>query len=152
MSERKATCLVVLGGTVSILLLQACTSAAKIAPADRVQSAMTPASLPAPEAAAAGAPTPIPARGESRTSAGWQLTEQDRTVKAGMQRWAHESGWRLLWELAVDYPIEAPASFEGNFEQAVAALMRDMGHADIPPRAILYRGNQVVRIVARGME
>jgi hypothetical protein len=82
----------------------------------------------------------------------WHLSESDKTLKAVIERWAQEAGWRTFWDLGVDYPIVATASIGGSFEEAVSAVVRSMGHADVPPKAIFYRGNQVLRVVPRGME
>lgn len=137
----------------TLVLLPACASPFKPSEGDRLKAAMTP-SMSATPVAAASAPAASPkvAPEQTKASTRWQLNERDRTLKAGLERWAQGSGWRLIWELGIDYPIEAPATFDGNFEQAVSAVMRNMAHADVPPKAILYRGNQVVRVVARGME
>lgn len=82
----------------------------------------------------------------------WHLSESDKTLKAVIERWAQEAGWRTFWDLGVDYPIVATAAIGGSFEEAVSAVVRSMGHADVPPKAIFYRGNQVLRVVPRGIE
>jgi len=82
----------------------------------------------------------------------WELSERDKTLKGVVERWAQDAGWRAFWELDVDYPIAATASIDGNFEEAVSAVVRSMDHADVPLKAIFYRGNQVLRVVPRGME
>jgi hypothetical protein len=123
----------------------------QVAPALRPVPAALPASaaaarpVPVPTAMPAVAPAPVQARH-------WGLGERDRTLKAAIERWSEEAGWRLFWELGVDYPIAAAASIGGNFEEAVATVVRSMEHADVPPKAIFYRGNQVLRMVPRGME
>lgn len=82
----------------------------------------------------------------------WSLSERDKTLKTALERWSHAVGWRLIWELSVDYRIDAAASIDGTFEEAITAVMKNMEHADVPPKAIFYRGNGVLRVVARGME
>lgn len=93
-----------------------------------------------------------PAAPAAAASRRWGLSEQDRTLKLVIERWAQEAGWRVFWELGVDYPIAATASIGGSFEEAVSVVVRSMEHADVPPKAIFYRGNQVLRMVPRGME
>lgn len=90
------------------------------------------------------APTPSTRR--------WDLSDRDKTLRAVVERWAADAGWRTFWELDVDYPITATASIDGNFEEAVATVVRSMDQADVPLKAIFYRGNQVLRMVPRGME
>jgi hypothetical protein len=107
------------------------------------------AAVPAASLAQAPDRSPAPAAAASRR---WGLSEQDRTLKLVIERWAQEAGWRVFWELGVDYPIAATASIGGSFEEAVSVVVRSMEHADVPPKAIFYRGNQVLRMVPRGME
>lgn len=122
--------------------------------------------LPVPADAGASAPAvsavavvesqrpdlPVPLVGAKASSAVWSLEERDKTLKVALERWAQATGWRLLWELGVDYRIGAQARLHGSFEEAVTAVMHNLHQAEVPPKAIFYRGNQVVRIVARGME
>jgi len=99
--------------------------------------------------------TPPPAAADERPPAmlnRWELNERDRTLKSVIERWAQKAGWRAFWELDVDYPIAATASIGGSFEEAVSVVVRSMDHADVPLKAIFYRGNQVLRVVPRGTE
>lgn len=80
------------------------------------------------------------------------MSARDKTLKAALERWSQAAGWRLLWELGVDYRVDASMSVDGSFEDAVSAVVRSMDQADVPPKAIFYRGNQVLRMVPRGME
>ena len=86
------------------------------------------------------------------TTTRWAMSERDKTLKGALERWSQAAGWRLIWELAVDYRIDAAASVDGTFEAAISEVMKNMEHAEVPPKAIFYRGNQVLRVVARGME
>lgn len=82
----------------------------------------------------------------------WQVTHADNTVRRVLERWSAQAGWQLVWELPVDYPIEAEASITSQFEVAVETLTKSLQSADVPPKAIIYRGNRVLRVVARGTE
>ena len=126
------------------LLLQACGAA---------PLRKSPASAPPPPASATSETSPgqLPQE-DPENILGWALSESDRTLKGALERWSHTAGWRLFWELGVDYRIDAQATVKGSFEEAVAAVMKNMEHADVPPKAIFYRGNGVLRVVARGME
>lgn len=115
------------------------------------------ASAAASTAAGAGvaAPASAPARkgaGVAKAPTRWSISERDRTLRTALERWAQAAGWRLLWELGVDYRLEAPSTIDGTFEEAISAVVANMERAEVPPRAIFYRGNQVLRVVARGME
>lgn len=82
----------------------------------------------------------------------WLVTREDTTVRGVLERWSQHAGWQLVWELDVDYPIEAEASITSQFEVAVETLTKSLQGADVPPKAIIYRGNRVLRVVARGTE
>lgn len=82
----------------------------------------------------------------------WEIAFTDNTLKSAMTRWATEAGWHLLWELPVDYQIEASTSIPGSFEDAVEVVARSMQQSDSPMKAIFYKGNKVLRIVRRERE
>ena len=137
-------------------------SAADNPPADGSSPAGAPAPA-APEeapppASPAPAPAAVPAAGAAAASARedavkhWSLSERDKTLRGALQKWSQAAGWRLVWELGVDYRIDASASIDGTFETAISEVVKNMEHADVPPKAIFYRGNQVLRVVPRGVE
>jgi hypothetical protein len=82
----------------------------------------------------------------------WDLRSDDGTVRTAFQRWATAAGWQLVWDLDVDYPVEAEAALNLSFEEAVEAVTKSMQASTVPPKAIFYRGNRVLRIVGRGDE
>lgn len=82
----------------------------------------------------------------------WFVTREDSTVRGVLERWSKHAGWQLVWEIDVDYPVEAEASITSQFEIAVETLTKSLQGADVPPKAIIYRGNRVLRVVARGTE
>jgi hypothetical protein len=122
---------------------------AQLQPAVLRSPAPEPVNVVARALASASSPTPPPTPAPAPR---WNLNTGDKTLKAAIERWAQEAGWNVLWELGVDYPIAAAASLSGNFEEAVSAVVRSMEQADVPPKAIFYRGNHVLRMVPRGME
>lgn len=103
--------------------------------------AASPAAVAGPGDTAASAPLPPPI---------WHIDEADSSVMGVMTRWSAEAGWQLVWELEVDYPLHAQATVTGSFEEACETLITSLQAADVPPKLIIYRGNRVVRIVARG--
>ncbi len=82
----------------------------------------------------------------------WDIIVSDRTLNATMARWAATAGWQLLWELPVDYAVEARTQVHGTFEEAVSIVARSMESAEIPMKAVFYQGNKVLRIMAKGSE
>ncbi len=82
----------------------------------------------------------------------WEIVVSDKTLNATMARWAAAAGWQLLWELPVDYAVEARTQVRGTFEEAVSIVASSMESAEIPMKAVFYQGNRVLRIMAKGSE
>ena len=83
-------------------------------------------------------------------SATWEIALTDKTLNAALARWTAIAGWQLLWELPVDYAVEARTTVPGSFEEAVSTVAKSMETAEIPMKAIFYKGNRVLRIVPTG--
>lgn len=86
----------------------------------------------------------------AQPSQSWEISRADKTLKSTITRWAETSGWQLSWELAADYAIEADTHLKGTFEEAIESVARSLETADVPVKAIFYKGNKVLRIVAKG--
>lgn len=73
------------------------------------------------------------------------------TLKENITRWCLESGWTLLWEASVDFPIVADASFKGD--DMLGAIQMLVGHlrAQSVPLSIQVGTNQVIRITGGGL-
>ena len=82
----------------------------------------------------------------------WSTTPADKTLQNALARWASVAGWQLFWELPQDYSVEAAASINGSFEDAVTAVTNSLQQNDVPVSAIFFEGNRVLRIVARGAQ
>ncbi|HYD61630.1 MAG TPA: toxin co-regulated pilus biosynthesis Q family protein [Noviherbaspirillum sp.] len=108
-------------------------------------SATSQASLPnpAPKEEAAVVAPPMPE---------WELAPSDKTLNAALKRWAAKAGWQLVWEFPHDYEIDVRSTIPGTFEEAIDAVARNISTAETPMRAIFYKGNKVLRIVAKGRE
>jgi len=80
----------------------------------------------------------------------WRLSRNDGTVKTVLTRWAARAGWQLIWEAPVDFPIDADATIDGSFEDALQSVVAALSSSTAPIQAILYEGNKVLRIVSKG--
>lgn len=109
-------------------------------PAERAAPAPVVAT-PAPPAPVAPPPAPT-----------WEIMVSDKTLNAALQRWAAAAGWQLLWELPVDYAVEAKTTVPGSFDEAVNTVVKSMETAEIPMKAVFYQGNKVLRIMVKGSE
>lgn len=106
--------------------------------------AVAPAPAAAPAAPAPLAPIAAP------PAPAWEIVMTDKTINGAFARWTTLAGWQLRWELPVDYAVEARTTVPGTFEEAVETVARSMETAEVPMKAIFYRGNKVLRIVPRG--
>jgi hypothetical protein len=95
---------------------------------------------------------PVPAAPAAPAIPTWEIRSLDGTLNAALARWATSAGWQLLWEVPVDYAVEADTKIPGSFEEAVEAVIRNMETSEIPLKAIFYKGNHVLRIVVKGAE
>lgn len=98
----------------------------------------------------------VPAINPTRISTGKPIQEADmeiwevsegRTLRKELTRWTQKAGWRLIYRLDWDYPIEASAVFTGTFEDAVQALMSALEHSRPQPKAGFARDNKALVIL-----
>ncbi|MDY7573519.1 toxin co-regulated pilus biosynthesis Q family protein [Actimicrobium sp. CCI2.3] len=82
----------------------------------------------------------------------WTTTPADKTLQNALARWSLTAGWQLIWELPQDISIEAAASINGSFEDAVSAMANSMQSSETPIVAIFFEGNRVLRITAKGVQ
>jgi len=80
----------------------------------------------------------------------WRLELSDGTVKAALTRWARQSGWQIVWDVPVDFKIDAEAEVSGTLQDALAAVVKALQNSDTPIQVVLYNGNKVLRVVAKG--
>jgi hypothetical protein len=133
------------------------TQSATIAPAGHTVAA-APAATTLPTATANSAPEPStgaaieppPAAPPPEPARAWHLSVSDHTVKTALARWAKEDGWQLVWDVPIDFGIDADATVNGTFEQALQAVVDALKKSETPIQAVMYRGNKVLRIVAKG--
>lgn len=79
----------------------------------------------------------------------WDIESTDKTLNSAISRWSAVAGWQLLWELPVDYSVDAKTTIRGTFTEAVETIVKSMEKTEVPMKAIFYSGNKVLRIVAR---
>ena len=84
--------------------------------------------------------------------ASWDISTSDRTLNATLERWSSRAGWQLIWDMELDYPITTGAILQGSFEDAIAAVARSLADSSVPIQATFYKGNRVLRIIAKGSE
>ena len=97
------------------------------------------AALPGSVPIAAPAPPPI-----------WRMDVADKSIRSVLERWAKQAGWQLVWEVPVDFGVDASATLHGTFEEALQSVIDALAGSSTPIQAVLYRGNKVLRIVPKG--
>ncbi|HDQ4465222.1 TPA: toxin co-regulated pilus biosynthesis Q family protein [Pseudomonas aeruginosa] len=86
----------------------------------------------------------------------WTL-EQGETLKSGLQDWAARATcsapgttvWQVRWETAVNYPIDAPLRFEGDFRTALGDVLALYQQAEKPLLAETISAQCLARVVER---
>lgn len=71
--------------------------------------------------------------------------EKAKRVDEQLRAYGKRSGWELVWQ-APEYVLDQNMTIPGNFENAVAFLLRGANEAGTRLRAVFYRGNKTVRI------
>ena len=82
----------------------------------------------------------------------WSTSPADKTLQNALARWSIAAGWQMFWELPQDFSVEAAASINGSFEDAITAVTNSLQQNDVPVSAIFFEGNRVLRIVPKGAQ
>lgn len=83
----------------------------------------------------------------------WTL-DPSKTLRDNVDAWAKKAGWTLVWD-AVDYPIFAPAEFQGEFSSndgPLAQLFNGYRDSDQPLLVRLTSKDKVVYVRNRVLE
>lgn len=126
-------------------------------PASGTSAAMTsagrtdrvPAGAPSSRAVYPDAVRSDEAADPARIGARFRIGPEDVTLRGGLTRWAHLAGWTFdpqHWAVDVDIPVAGTAVFEGDFKDAVRALLASTELAERPVQPCFY-SNQVLRVV-----
>ncbi|WP_295371204.1 toxin co-regulated pilus biosynthesis Q family protein [uncultured Pseudacidovorax sp.] len=113
--------------------------------------ALPVAAVTAPPAAASQRTGAEP--GATAQSQQWTVDVRDVYLANTFQRWAKQAGWRVRWDAAKHVMVEAPDTFNGSFEEAVAAQIESPGIANssYPLEVCIYPNNPpLVRITRKG--
>ncbi|WP_199861116.1 toxin co-regulated pilus biosynthesis Q family protein [Pseudomonas aeruginosa] len=86
----------------------------------------------------------------------WTLAKGE-TLKSGLQDWAARATcsapgttvWQVRWETAVNYPIDAPLRFEGDFRTALGDVLALYQQAEKPLLAETISAQCLARVVER---
>ena len=79
------------------------------------------------------------------------------TLKQGLQQWSATTGcdvtgiyhWQMIWETQVNYQVDAPLIFHGDYLTAITKIIDLYSVARIPLYAHIYRNQCLVVIDTR---
>ncbi len=79
------------------------------------------------------------------------------TLKQGLQQWSAATGcglagiyhWQMIWESHINYPVDAPLIFHGDYLTAITKIIDLYSVARIPLYAHIYRNQCLVVIDTR---
>jgi hypothetical protein len=125
-----------------------------------VPAPAAPVAAPAPTAPAAApapaAPAAVPALAASASADSapgltvWVLHPSDGSVRNALARWARDADWQFIWAVPTDFSIDASATIHGSFEDALHSVVDALSHSQVPIQVIMYKGNRVLRVTAKG--
>lgn len=84
-----------------------------------------------------------------RAEARFDVRLSDGSVRQALRRWSDQANWFFddaHWSLPVDFPITAPATFDGDFELAVRGLLESTRVSGQAVKPCFY-ANHVLRVI-----
>ena len=83
----------------------------------------------------------------TRVDGTW-IARQGQTLRATLEAWGREAGWRVAWRADHEFTLMASAEFQGSFEDAAGTLIEAFANASPPIFGRFYRGNRVLVITS----
>jgi hypothetical protein len=83
----------------------------------------------------------------------WEVLLSDVTLDKTFERWARAAGYRVKWDAAKNFLVEAHETFHGDFESAVWDALATPGiiYSDYPLEGCVYPNSPpLMRITRRG--
>lgn len=77
----------------------------------------------------------------------WEVSTKDKTLRVSLTRWVSLAGWQLVWDIDRDFNVDASATINGSFKDAVTDLVTSLSSSDYPVRAVFYEKSKTLRIV-----
>jgi len=104
------------------------------------------ASRDRPASANAEAAQRLAAGAQATRADGVWVARQGQTLRATLEAWGREAGWRVAWRADHEYTLMASAEFQGSFEDAAGTLIEAFANASPPIFGRFYKGNRVLVI------
>ena len=81
----------------------------------------------------------------------WHLKDV-QSLRENLAEWSERAGWKLVWELDVDYPIEHQATFTGEFFKVFQVVIDRYKDFEVPLHAEFHTQNRVIEVTEAGYE
>lgn len=75
--------------------------------------------------------------------------ESGSSMKATIMAWSSKAHWNVVWDTKTDYPLLAPVTFEGRFDEVVAQFIRLYEVAEQPLVADIQPQQNLIYITNR---
>jgi len=69
-----------------------------------------------------------------------------QSLRTVLKEWGTRAGWTIIWQSDREYPVDATATFSGNFTQVAGQLFDGFATAVPAPAAHFYKGNHVLLV------
>jgi len=76
----------------------------------------------------------------------WQL-HKGLPVHSQLQSWAERSCWTLVWQHKTSWLVAGDVEFEGDFEEALKAVIEGLFFEGKPIRLVLWQGNRLAEVI-----
>ena len=110
-----------------------------------VTSPKAPDLVSAPPATAA----PAPAAFTAPLTPVFTLNRGD-LILTGLQKWAKQSGWTVIWQVPEDWQVPNTTSFSGDFQKAVGQVIQALATNGANVHAVFHTANNTVVISGAG--
>lgn len=106
------------------------------------EAAAAPAAQPALSVHATAMPVfqPIPL---------WTL-KANQSISAGLTAWAQATGWKVVWNVPLDWLVPNTVQFQGDFKAAATAVIKALAANGADVRADVYTANKTLVVHAAG--
>lgn len=112
-------------------------------------SATAPSRLTDAVVAQAAAPAPALHFHAVPLSQVWTL-KAGETISHGLEAWAVQAHWTVVWQLARDWSVPATTSFTGTFEDAAENVLKTLSAEGVLLKGEIYEGNHTLVVKPAG--
>ena len=79
----------------------------------------------------------------------WTL-KAGETISHGLEAWARQAHWTIVWQLPRDWSVPATTAFSGTFEEAAENVLRTLAAEGVLLKGEIYEGNHTLVVKPTG--